>query len=129
VILGKVDMDYTEVIKEIFAASQAVRYAAVLDATGNPVAGGTRGGIKSLGTEEDDRRLAHDIVLVRHVREEWDQLFGKVRFSLSNRSRVNVISVYLNSETLVVTTEPDVSLLIVDRIRDTLRNHQIPIEM
>jgi hypothetical protein len=118
-------MSYNEVINKILASSVGVRYVAVLDGSGNVVAGGMRPGVKSLGTEEDDRRFAHDVVLIKHVREEWDRLFGKVCFSISSRSTINIISIYLNSETLVVTTEPDVSLLLVDRIRDILRDHYI----
>lgn len=122
------DLSYSKVIDEIFASSPGVRYVAILDPAGNVIAGGMRPGVESLGTQEDDRRFAHDVVLFRHVREERDSLFGKVRFTISSRSRINVISVYLDSGTLVATTEPDVSLLLVDRIRDTLREHGLAAE-
>ena len=94
-----------------------------MDATGRVIAGGMREGVEPLGSESDGKRFVSDVVLFRHVREEWNRLFGRVRFNLSSREKLNIISFYLNGDTLLITTEPDVSLLIIDRVMDILREH------
>lgn len=118
-------MSYDELIKEIFSSSLRIRYAAVLDATGSVIAGGMREGVEPLASESDGKRFHSDVVLFRHVREEWNRFFGRVRFNLSSRERLNLISFYLDGDTLLITTEPDVSLLIINRIMDILRKHRL----
>lgn len=105
-----------------------MRFIAVLDASGNRVAGRLRDGIEPLGSEADDLRFFHNVALIRHVREEMDRILGKVRFALICRGRVNIISFYLGADTLTVITESSISLLIVDRVMEILREHRITFE-
>ena len=116
-------MVYEELVDEIFASSLRIRYVVVIDETGRVIAGGIREGVEPIGSESDDKKVASEAVLFRHVREEWDRLFGKVRFNISSRRRLRIMSFYLNGEILLITTELDISLLITDKILDILRKY------
>ncbi len=69
-----------------------IRFAGIIDEKGKLVAGGLRQGLKSLEDPKDDEMLFMELALRVKMRQEFDKQLGPVKFSLSMREKVIVMS-------------------------------------
>lgn len=69
-----------------------IRFVGVINERGKLLAGGLKEGLKSLEDPKDDEMLFTEVALRARMRKEFDSQLGKVRFSMSLREKVVIMS-------------------------------------
>lgn len=69
-----------------------IRFAGVINERGKIISGGLREGLKSLENQKDDEMLFTEVALRTRMRKEFDNQLGKVKFAMSFRDKVIIMS-------------------------------------
>jgi hypothetical protein len=114
-------MDFEKLCQNVFALSDDIRYAGVLDDTGAQIAGGMRRGIDSIVSETEDELFLTQTALRKSMRERFDRAMGRARFAYVEREKISILTFYMEDKILLVTLEPNVdSHTAMDIADDTL---------
>ena len=81
-------MDYSKLCESIFNLNSDIRYVAVIDDTGLPVAGGMRGGLDSIMDENNEELYLTHTALRKSMRERFDTNMGRSRFAYVEREKI-----------------------------------------
>ena len=98
-------MDYDGLCELAKKADSKVRFAGVINSRGRLIAGGMVANIKALEDEKKDEMLFMELALRVKMRSEFDDELGKVKFSMSFREKLIVMSFPIKNDILMVTME------------------------
>lgn len=87
-----------------------IRFAGIVNRMGTLVAGGFKKGVTPLVDDSELRRLYLELTLRVSMRQEFDDRLGPVKYSASYREKALVLSFLLDSNILLVSTEPSISI-------------------
>ncbi|ABK77954.1 conserved hypothetical protein [Cenarchaeum symbiosum A] len=97
------------ICKKITALDPGIRSAVVLNSRGHLEAGGMRKGLEPLEDQRHVEMMYVELALRVRMRHEFDSELGGVRFSMSYRDRVILLSFPLAEDgVLLASTEKDV---------------------
>jgi hypothetical protein len=117
-------VQWDKICTEIFKFDRRVRSAIVLDPTGRQIAGGMRKGIPSLEPQSEDLRLIANMTIQLNTDKTWDKYFGRNQFTIIKREKLNIMTFYLGSKMVLVSSEPDFSLQQAQDLRNQIvTNH------
>ena len=102
-------MDYSKLCESVFDLNSDIRYVAVIDDTGTPIAGGMRGGIDSIMDENNEELYLTHTPLRKSMRERFNNTMGSSRFAYVEREKISILTFYMNKYVLLVTMEPSVN--------------------
>ena len=102
-------MDYSKLCESVFDLNSDIRYVAVIDDTGTPIAGGMRGGIDSIMDENNEELYLTHTALRKSMRERFNNSMGSSRFAYVEREKISILTFYMNKYVLLVTMEPSVN--------------------
>jgi len=102
-------MDYSKLCESVFDLNTNIRYVAVIDVTGIPIAGGMRGGIDSIMDENNEELYLTHTALRKSMRERFNNTMGSSRFAYVEREKISILTFYMNKYVLLVTMEPSVN--------------------
>ncbi len=85
-------VDFDDVCKSVMALDKEIRFVGVINERGKLLAGGLREGLKSLEDPKDDEMLFMELALRVRMRKEFDNQLGSVKFAMSFREKVIVMS-------------------------------------
>lgn len=100
-------MDKEALCKEIQNLDPKIRFVGLINNKGHLVAGGMVKGKQPLEDTKKDEMLYMEIALRVRMRQEFDAELGAVRFALSYRDKLIVISFPVGKEILLVSAEKD----------------------
>ena len=98
-------MKYDELCERIKKVDPKVRFAGVVNSKGRLVAGGMVTSKKRLGDRKNDEMLYMELALRVKMRSEFDDDLGKVKFSLSFREKLIVMSFPMKNDVLFVSMD------------------------
>ncbi|CAE6498114.1 MAG: DUF6659 family protein [Candidatus Nitrosotenuis sp.] len=101
-------MDKETLCNQIRSLDPSVRFVGLINDKGRLVAGGMASGKSSLEDTKKDEMLFMELALRVRMRQEFDPELGPVRFALSYRDKVIVISFPLNKEILLISAEKEI---------------------
>jgi hypothetical protein len=99
------ESDFDKLCDRIFAADRSIRFAGMIDKMGTLVAGGMRKGIKPLEPREDRRKLYIDYALRSAMRSDFDQKYGRVVYTLSEREKIKIASFPYGDHLILISIE------------------------
>jgi uncharacterized protein DUF6659 len=102
-------MDYSKLCESVFDLNTNIRYVAVIDDSGIPIAGGMRGGIDSIMDENNEELYLTHTALRKSMRERFNNTMGSSRFAYVEREKISILTFYMNKYVLLVTMEPSVN--------------------
>ena len=102
-------MKYDELCERIKKIDSKVRFAGVVNSKGRLVAGGMVTSKKRLGDRKNDEMLYMELALRVKMRSEFDDDLGKVKFSLSFREKLIVMSFPMKNDVLFVSMDKKMS--------------------
>ena len=102
-------MKYDELCERIKKVDPKVRFAGVINSKGRLVAGGMVSSKKRLGDRKNDEMLYMELALRVKMRSEFDDDLGKVKFSLSFREKLIVMSFPMKNDVLFVSLDKKMS--------------------
>jgi len=98
-------MKYDELCERVKKVDPKVRFAGVINSKGRLVAGGMVSSKKRLGDRKNDEMLYMELALRVKMRSEFDDDLGKVKFSLSFREKLIVMSFPMKNDVLFVSMD------------------------
>ncbi|MEW6043698.1 MAG: DUF6659 family protein [Thermoproteota archaeon] len=100
-------MDKEEICNSVKKLDSKIRFAGLINNKGKLVAGGMVEGKKPLEDEKKDEMLYLELALRVRMRQEFDAELGPVKFAMSYRDKVLVMSFPMKNEILLVSAEKD----------------------
>ena len=98
-------MDYENLCTLVQKIDSKIRFAGVINSKGRLVAGGMVSTKKRLGDRKRDEMLYMELALRVKMRREFDDDLGKVKFSMSFREKLIVMSFPMENDVLMVSME------------------------
>jgi len=98
-------MDYENMCKLVQKIDSKIRFAGVINSKGRLVAGGMAPSKTRLGDRKRDEMLYMELALRVKMRREFDDDLGKVKFSMSFREKLIVMSFPMENDVLMVSME------------------------
>ena len=102
-------MEKEELCDSIKKLDPMIRFVGLINDKGHLVAGGMIEGKKTLEDTKKDEMLYMELALRVRMRQEFDSELGPVRFAMSYRDRVVVMSFPIGREILLISAERDVN--------------------
>lgn len=117
-------MDKEQLCKQVANLDPKIRFAGLINDKGKLVAGGMVEGKRPLENQKKDEMLYMELALRVRMRQEFDEELGPVRFAMSYRDKVIVMSFPLGKEILLVSAEKGldfskIPFLILDLVKKT----------
>ena len=101
----KLIMDYDKLCISTQKINSKIRFAGVINSRGRLVAGGMAASKKRLGDRKRDEMLYMELALRVKMRREFDDDLGPVKFSMSFREKLIVMSFPMKNDILMVSME------------------------
>jgi len=98
-------MDYENLCTLVQKIDSKIRFAGVINSKGRLIAGGMVFSKKRLGDRKRDEMLYMELALRVKMRSEFDDDLGKVKFSMSFREKLIVMSFPIKNDVLMVSME------------------------
>ena len=98
-------MDYENLCTIVQKIDSKVRFAGVINSKGRLIAGGMISSKKRLGDRKRDEMLYMELALRVKMRREFDDDLGSVKFSMSFREKLIVMSFPMKNDILMVSME------------------------
>jgi len=98
-------MDYETLCTLVQKIDSKVRFAGVINSKGRLVAGGMAASKTRLGDRKRDEMLYMELALRVKMRSEFEDDLGKVKFSMSFREKLIVMSFPMKNNILMVSME------------------------
>ena len=98
-------MDYENICTLVQKIDSKIRFAGVINSKGRLVAGGMVQSKTQLGDRKRDEMLYMELALRVKMRSEFDDDLGKVKFSMSFREKLIVMSFPIKNDVLMVSME------------------------
>ncbi len=98
-------MKYDELCERIKKIDPKIRFAGVINSKGRLVSGGMVSSKKPLEDTKKDEMLFMELALRVKMRSEFNSELGKVKFSLSLREKLIVMSFPIKNDVLLVSME------------------------
>ena len=98
-------MDYEKLCESAKKADSKIRFAGVINSKGRLIAGGMAPSKKRLGDRKRDEMLYMELALRVKMRSEFDDDLGKVKFSMSFREKLIVMSFPMKDDVLMISLE------------------------
>jgi len=98
-------MDYENLCTLVQKIDSKIRFAGVINSKGRLIAGGMVSSKKRLGDRKRDEMLYMELALRVKMRREFDDDLGKVKFSMSFREKLIVMSFPIENDVLMVSME------------------------
>ena len=98
-------MDYENLCTITQKIDSKVRFAGVINSKGRLIAGGMISSKKRLGDRKRDEMLYMELALRVKMRREFDDDLGSVKFSMSFREKLIVMSFPMENDVLMVSME------------------------
>jgi len=98
-------MDYENLCTLVQKIDSDIRFVGIINSKGRLVAGGMISSKKRLGDRKGDEMLYMELALRVKMRSEFDDDLGKVKFSMSFREKLIVMSFPMKNDILMVSME------------------------
>jgi len=98
-------MDYEKLCDFAKQTDSKVRFAGVINSRGRLIAGGMAASKTRLGDRKRDEMLYMELALRVKMRREFDDDLGEVKFSMSFREKLIVMSFPMKDDVLMVSME------------------------
>jgi hypothetical protein len=98
-------MEKEALIESVKKLNSSLRFVGLINSKGHLEAGGMIDGKSTLEDSKKDEMLYMELALRVRMRQEFDQELGPVKFAMSYRDKVIVMSFPINKEILLISAE------------------------
>ena len=117
-------VQFASIISRIFKLNKKIRYVAIISDSGKVLSSEMKLDKHSLLRQTNEEKFCKDVVKRKKMRQEFDKSLGKVRYVNVERENITQIVTYINSKTIFVTIEPELTVLskeqLISRIKKTI---------
>jgi hypothetical protein len=99
--------DKNELCTRLLNLDARIRFAGVIDRKGTLIAGGMKEGLKSLEKGDESLKLYLSYAINNIMREDFDSIFGKVLYTVSEREKIKLATFPLQHDILLISMVKD----------------------
>ena len=110
-----------EIVEKIVNLDSHMRFAAIIDLSGNIVEGIMKEGKTSLESQRQEEHFCKQVADRRKMRQEFDRSLGKVRYVHVEREKVTQFVIYTKRKIVFITIEPELTIQRKIRIINTIK--------
>ena len=115
--------EFQTIVNSIYSFDLGIRYAAFINIKGEILAGGLRGGTKSLDTDETEKLRLQQIASGGIARRHWEQAYGKYAYTLMRFQNLIIVQFAYKDLAVIVSMTPNVPAQVFDKICDLLNKN------
>ena len=108
-----IGMDLEKICQKIIKLDSKIRSARIISKKGKLLAGGMKKGKQSLEDAKRDEMLFMELALRVRMRGEFDEEFGKTRFSLSYRDKILIMSFPMDENVAFISAEKKIDIGVI----------------
>jgi len=112
------------ITSKLFKLNRKIRFVAIISDNGKILFAAMKSEKHSLLKQENEEKFCKDVVKRKKMRQELDKSLGKVRFVNVERENITQIVTYINSKSVFVTIEPELTInakeLLISKIKKTI---------
>jgi len=101
---------FQNTIASLFKLSKKIRFVAIISDTGKILSSQMKSDKYSLLKQKNEEKFCRDVVKRKKMRQGYDKSLGKVRYVNVERENITQIVVYINSKSIFVTVEPELTI-------------------
>ena len=119
---------FANVISRIFKLNKKIRYIAIISDSGKILSSEMKLDKHSLLKQQSEEKFCSDVVKRKKMRHEFDKSLGKVRYVNVERENITQIVTYINSKSVFVTIEPELTIVSKEQLISKIKKTIIDIE-
>ena len=102
---------YQDIISKIFKLNKKIRFIAIISDNGKILVSEMNLDKQSLLKQNNEEKFCNDVAKRKKMRLEFNKSLGKVRYVNVERENMSQIVTYVNSKSIFVTIEPEITTI------------------
>jgi hypothetical protein len=95
----------SELCNSIFEINEKIRFVGIIDEMGKLIGGDMKKGLPSLEKNDGSVRLYLGYAINNILRRDFDNVFGKVLYTFSERERIKLLTIPIDDNLLLVSMD------------------------
>ncbi len=95
----------SELCNSIFEINEKIRFVGIIDQMGKLIGGDMKKGLPSLEKNDGSIRLYLGYAINNILRRDFDDVFGKVLYTFSERERIKLLTIPIDDNLLLVSMD------------------------
>ena len=97
--------DLSKLCNGIFDIDEKIRFVGIIDEMGKLIVGEMKKGLPSLERDDGSIRLYLGYAINNVLRRDFDNVFGKVLYTFSEREKIKLLTIPMNDNLLLVSMD------------------------
>jgi hypothetical protein len=95
----------SELCNGIFEINEKIRFVGIIDQMGKLITGNMKEGLRSLDRDDGSIRLYLGYAINNVLRRDFDNVFGRVLYTFSERERIKLLTIPIDDNLLLVSMD------------------------
>jgi hypothetical protein len=95
----------SELCNGIFEINEKIRFVGLIDQMGKLITGNMKEGLRSLDRDDGSIRLYLGYAINNVLRRDFDNVFGRVLYTFSERERIKLLTIPIDDNLLLVSMD------------------------
>lgn len=119
--------DLSVLCNGIFEVDEKIRFVGIIDQMGKLVVGNMKKGLPSLERDDGSIRLYLGYAINNILRRDFDNVFGKVLYTFSEREKIKLLTVPMDNYLLLVSIDKlSDHVKLINKIMDVVKKLTMP---
>ena len=119
--------DISVLCNGIFEVDEKIRFVGIIDQMGKLVVGDMKKGLPSLERDDGSIRLYLGYAINNMLRRDFDNVFGKVLYTFSEREKIKLLTVPMDNYLLLVSIDKlSDHVKLINKIMDVVKKLTMP---
>lgn len=119
--------DLSVLCNGIFEVDEKIRFVGIIDQMGKLVVGDMKKGLSSLERDDGSIRLYLGYAINNILRQDFDNVFGKVLYTFSEREKIKLLTIPMDNYLLLVSIDKlSDHANLVNKIMDVVKKLTMP---
>jgi hypothetical protein len=119
--------DLSVLCNGIFEVDEKIRFVGIIDQMGKLVVGNMKNGLPSLERDDGSIRLYLGYAINNILRRDFDNVFGKVLYTFSEREKIKLLTVPMDNYLLLVSIDKlSDHVKLINKIMDVVKKLTMP---
>ena len=119
--------DFSVLCNDIFGINEKIRFVGIIDQMGKLIAGDMKNGLPSLERDDGSIRLYLGYAINNVLRRDFDNVFGKVLYTFSEREKIKLLTVPMDNYLLLVSIDKlSDHVKLINKIMDVVKKLTMP---
>jgi hypothetical protein len=119
--------DLSVLCNGIFEVDEIIRFVGIIDQMGKLVVGDMKKGLSSLERDDGSIRLYLGYAINNILRQDFDNVFGKVLYTFSEREKIKLLTIPMDNYLLLVSIDKlSDHVKLINKILDVVKKLTMP---